>query len=182
MKFIKSFVLGTIANFGVLTTGCQIQQSQDLITRTPKEYIGFQYPVDQQPQGLEYLGGSNFGGGAVRNMQGGYAYVRQGQQNMLWLIGQRKQGSQGKPVWEILDVLSFPKYDQQLNNRTYSLAWGGKCRTNNGLSNVEVAAIVVLENQEWLDKIKQAWKINRKTGKFESLPTNNIVCENPHLG
>ncbi|WP_258003648.1 MULTISPECIES: hypothetical protein [Fischerella] len=33
MKFIKSFVLGAIATFGVLSTGCQIQQSQGLITK-----------------------------------------------------------------------------------------------------------------------------------------------------
>jgi hypothetical protein len=184
MNFAKSLFVGAIATFTLLTTACQLQQQADSqsemppITRNPKDYIGFQYEVEQKPKNLEFLGASIFAGGAVKNMQGGYAYMRQGQQNMLWLTGERKQS---KPIWEVLDVLAFPEYDQQLNNQTYYLGWGGKCRTDKGMSNVEVAAIVVLENKEWLDNVKQAWQINRKTGKFEPAATVNIVCEHPHL-
>ncbi|HAG84612.1 MAG TPA: hypothetical protein DCL61_26530 [Cyanobacteria bacterium UBA12227] len=181
-------VVRAIATFFLLTTACQLQsttisQSQvSPISRTPEDYIGFQYNNEQELEGLEFLGASIFGGGAVKNRQGGYAYMRQGQQNMLWLTGQNKQGSQNNPTWEVLDVLTFPDYDQQLNNRTYYLGWGGKCRTENGLSNVEVVAVVVLEQKEWLDNVVQAWKINRKTGTFEPASTTNIVCENPNLG
>jgi hypothetical protein len=188
MKFTKLLFFGAIVTFGLLTTSSQnplpaVSQSQmSPTTRNPQDYIGFQYEIDQQPKGVEILGSSVlFGGGAVKNRLGGYAYVRQGGQNMLWLTGQKKQEPQSKPIWEVLDVLAFPKYDRQLNNRTYHLGWGGRCRTRNGLSNANLVAIVVLEKKEWLGTVKQAWMMNRKTGKFESASAANIVCENPHL-
>ncbi|HBE19585.1 MAG TPA: hypothetical protein DEG17_11075 [Cyanobacteria bacterium UBA11149] len=151
------------------------------ITSQPKDYIGFQYENPEQIKDLEFLGGMVFLGGAVKNMQGGYAYMRQNGQNMLWLIGQKKPDSAGKIISEVLDILTFTEYDKELNNRTYHLSMG-RCRLN-GKSNsdVEVVAIVVLEPKEWLDKVKQAWRINRKTGNFEPTTNDNMICENPNI-
>lgn len=100
---------------------------------------------------------------------------------MLWLTGQRKVAAQKQPTWQVLDVLPFPEYDRQLNNKIYHLGWGGRCRTENGLLSGDVIAIAVMERKESLENIKQAWKINRKTRKFETYSPKNIVCENPHL-
>jgi hypothetical protein len=188
MQLTKSILFAAIATLGITACGYQSQLSGELPTvlyssetRQLQSYIGFQYTTIKELKGLEFLGASIFGGGAVRNMQGGYTYVRQGEKNMLWLTGQIKVTNQQQLTWEVLDVLSLTEYDQQLNNKNYYLGWGGRCRTENGLSNVDVIAIAVLEKEESLKDIKQAWKINRKTGKFEPYSTKNIVCENPNL-
>jgi hypothetical protein len=148
----------------------------------PKNYIGFKYSDNQQISGVEVLGSSiMFSGGAVRNMYGGYHHVKQGQTQMLWLTGKTKAIDKGKPIWVVLDVLTFPKYNQQLNAKTYYLGWGGKCRIRNGLSDANLVAVAVLENKLWLDQVKQAWRLNRKTGKFEPYSIKNMRCENPNL-
>lgn len=174
MQIMKSLFAGAIAALANIIPACQSQK--------PESYIGFQYSTKDELHGLEYLGASMFSGGAVKNMQGGYTYVRQGDKHMLWLMGQQKQTDKGQPVWQVLDVLSFSEYDQQLNNKNYFLGWGGRCKAQSGSFREDVIAIFVLEKKITLNNIKKAWKINRKTGKFESHSHQNILCLNPHIG
>lgn len=189
MQTVKSILFAAIATLGITSCNSQFQvsgQPQTLqyasVDPQLQSYVGLKYTTTKKLKGLEFLGASIFGGGAVKNMQGGYTYIRKGTKNMLWLTGQIKAINQQQPAWQVLDVLSFPEYDQQLNNRNYALGWGGRCRTKNGLSNPDVIAIAVLSPEEWLKDIKQAWKINRETGKFEPYSPSNISCENPNLG
>lgn len=175
MQIMKSLFAGAIAVLVNIVSACQSQK--------PESYIGFQYATKEELKGLEFVGGSIiFGGGAVKNMQGGYTQVRQGDKNMLWLMGQQKQTDKGLPVWQVLDVLSFSEYDQQLNNKAYFLGWGGRCKAESRSFREDVIAIFVLENKLALKDIKKAWKINRKTGKFEPHSNQNIICQNPHIG
>lgn len=188
MKLIHSLQLGILTGILSLTA---IHQSTTFTTaqttanpRNPRTFIGYQYQETPKIQGLQVLGSSMLGGGAVKNMQGGYAQVRQGQKNMLWLLGttsKTPQNPQDKLNWQVLDSLEFSRYDSLLNSKKYHLGWGGRCRTN-GQSNGEVVAVVVLENKGWLSNVKQAWRINRKTGKFLPTSVRGISCENPHLG
>ncbi|MBD2354488.1 hypothetical protein H6G41_07580 [Tolypothrix sp. FACHB-123] len=189
MQTIKSILFAAIATLGITSCNYQSQVSGQQPTLQYasvdpqlQSYIGLRYTTTKELKEIEFLGASIFGGGAVKNMQGGYTYVRKGQKNMLWLTGQINVVNQQQPAWKVLDILSFPEYDRLLNNNSYYLGWGGRCRIKNGLSNPDVVAIAVLSKEEWLRDIKQAWKINRETGKFEPYSPNNISCENPNLG
>lgn len=178
----KLLIAGLLLLAPFTTTACQNLPFPTIQTiRNPKDYIGFQYENPQKLKDLEFLGGSVFGSGAVKNMEGGYTYLRQNGKNMLWLTGQKKPDSEGKQISEVLDVLIFPEYDKQLNKGTYYLS-RGRCRINGkSTSDAEVVAIVVSEREELLANVKQAWRIDRKTGNFKSIPNDNIVCENTNL-
>ena len=187
MQINKLLLLSAIALLGISACNSQLYSKfstiqNPFIARKPENYIGLQYTTSAELKGLEFVGGAiMFGGGSVKNMYGGYTHVRQGTKNMLWLIGRRKITEHQQPIWEVLDVLSFREYDRQLNNQIYHLGWGGRCKTKNNSLSTDVIAIAVMEKKEFLQDIKQTWKINRKTGKFETYSPKNIVCENPHL-
>jgi hypothetical protein len=80
----------------------------------------------------------------------------------------------GKAKYQVLDVLNLPPLESNEEVTTY-------CQVR-GKIDSEIVTISVSENTELLTDIKQAWRANRKTGKFEVIPTDGLACENLGYG
>jgi len=138
-----------------------------------RRYIGLRY--ENLPKNLTSLGGWLVGDA---NTQYGVSNVREGNQQFLMLERLISRNRSGKATWQVIDVLGIPPLTPPL-----SLASRG-CSLN-GKRDPELVTIAFTEDTEKWTTFVEAWRANRRTGKFEEIPdvlTKDIVCENPSWG
>jgi len=112
---------------------------------------------------------------AMNGKEFGITHVKKGSTQMVWFDVMTHRVSK-KAHWMILDVLVLPSFTI---NETLEI---GQCFLN-GVIDSEIVAIVEEErDQEFLSKIHRAWRANRGTGKFESIPPIGIKCTNENYG
>jgi hypothetical protein len=133
-------------------------------------YIGLKY--QQVPQGLISLGGWVIGDAYAPTIFG-ISRIQKTIQQMLWLEIITNDPD-GKARYQVLDVLELPQLETNDEVTTY-------CRFK-GKIDPEIVAVSIHEDMEFLTKIKQAWRANRKTGKFEVLSIEGLDCINPGYG
>lgn len=106
----------------------------------------------------------------------GVAHIQQGRRGMLWFTRFIRHDAKGRAIWRVIDVLELPAISQ-----SQDLTSSRFC-TQNGKKNRDLIAIVEATDTEYRTQIHRAWRTNRATGKFESISTRGIVCQNPGWG
>lgn len=152
-----------------------------------QNYLGQTYQI--LPFGLQDLGGWLVGEPVgsrlynVASLQTGALITDapQAQKQMLWfetVVFPADPDPEGRVSYKVLDVLNLPP----LKTSDVLVGSPGLQCTRNGVRDPEIVAIATYSDTNYLEKIKQAWRANRKTGKFESIPARNIVCDNTSRG
>lgn len=131
--------------------------------RKPEDYFGFQY--ESLPIPLEYRQAS-----LVDNSDYGIIWVKDEGMELLWL--EKIICTYWDRVYnEVLDVLKLPSISQN-----DMLAFGrNECRLN-GVYDAELIVIAEKEITGHLTEIKKVWRANRRTERFEELPSVGIDC------
>jgi hypothetical protein len=148
----------------------KIDDDRSILDNTNNNYIGLNY--QQLPQGLIGLGGWVIGDAYAPTIFG-ISKIQKTTQQMLWLEIITNDPD-GKARYQVLDTLELPQLEANDEVSTY-------CRSQ-GKIDPEIVAVSVHEDTEFLTKIKLAWRANRKTGKFEVLPIDSLVCLNIGYG
>ena len=143
-----------------------------LIPRELCEYIGIQY--QDPPNGIVE------GFGMVISSEGPIDYaisgMHKGDFQMLWFDKLVRRDSEGKPYWEVLDILPLPS----LVEEDERLIPGG-CLFNHELD-PEILVIALLDEEAYNtryiknENILHAWRMNRSKGVFEQISTEGIEC------
>jgi len=135
-------------------------------SRSPKNYIGFQYRL--LPSTLKEEFSESIDGGPI-NINYGLSLISERGINMIWfnkIICRYKD----RAYYELIDVLEIP-YIQEME----ILILGNVCRIN-GSPDHEVIAIAEREPSALQTKIIKAWRANRTSDHFEIIPTHSITC------
>jgi len=169
--------LVTVAEFMQLPAIAQVNQTY-ISTANNKQksrrYIGLRYR--DLPRGLESLGGWIIGD-AVEGKEYAISYLKQGRKQMLWLEILLSRDSEGKPSFEVIDVLDLP----QIKSPDQLSGGAGQCKLNQ-VTDPEIIAIAKYQDAEFWTEISRAWRANRQSHQFERISPQNIVCYNPGWG
>ncbi len=124
-----------------------------------RRYIGLRYR--NLPRGLESLGGWIIGD-AVEGKEYAISYLKQGRKQMLWLEILLSRDSEGKPSFEVIDVLDLPrvKSPDQLSGGA------GQCKLNQ-VTDPEIIAIAKYQDAEFWTEISRAWRANRQVASLQ---------------
>ena len=126
---------------------------------------------DELPLGFKYVGGAMLSDPYRDPKQYGVTEVSLGKNRAVWLERLTHHDEAGHAHWEILDVLFLPQLakGQILFYSTCTLA---------SRPEVEVVAITDAPPRgRYFGRVRNAWRANRKTEKFEELPLTDIKCE-----
>jgi hypothetical protein len=154
-----------------------VHPNAELLKATPtsnRNYIGLRYK--NVPKGLTDLGGWVVGNDLVNGREYVVANVKKGAQQMLWLEVILARDTQGRPTYQVVDVLNLPTITNAVQ-----LTHGGQC-SRNGVTDPELITIARYEDTSELRQILRAWRANRRSGKFEVASVRNIVCSNRGQG
>lgn len=102
--------------------------------------------------------------------------VHKGKMRMLWFERLTHRDNSGKAYWEVKDVLAIPKLRRR-QILVYTI-----CFSSDNLDREVIAIADYQPDEEFLTHIRQAWRANRKIGKFETIPIEGIKCENVDYG
>lgn len=144
-------------------------KSQIIAQSRSRSFIGLRYR--NLPKGLTDFGGWLIDDETTSKI--GVSHVGQGSQQMLWLEKLNNYDSNGRPMYQVIDVLNLPTFE-----KTEQIATGSRGCRRNGKRDIELAVVAKATNTEKWTQISRAWKANRRTGKFEDVSTKGIVCEN----
>jgi hypothetical protein len=148
----------------------------------PEDYIGLRY-YGHLP-GLEYRSGIRVPRGNRHGL--GVREVWDGQNRMVWLDWWVCHDSNGRPFWEIRDVIVIPEISK---NQFLAFAVCGR----SGALMPGIVAIGELTEQEskilltpgpdplTITDIKNAWIINLETLKLDPIPTKGVFCRYSHV-
>lgn len=139
-----------------------------------RNYIGLRYRT--VPKGVTDLGGWVIGNDRVNGREYVVANVKKGAQQMLWLGIILSLDTQGRPTYQVVDVLNLPTL-----GKSVQLTHGGQCERNGGVD-PELVTIAREEDTAQLRQILRAWKANRRRERFEVVSVRNIVCSNRGFG
>ncbi len=135
------------------------------------KYIGQTYPPVPPP--LKEVGGFMIEP-LGQPEYGSFEVVDQGV-HLVWLMRLLTRDAEGRPLWQIEDVLPLPRVDQG-EVVLYTLCG------QSGQYNPEIVAIAKdEENKEFLTTVRRAWQGNRSTGKFHEIATAGIACDKEKL-
>jgi hypothetical protein len=154
-----------------------VHHSTELLKTIPKSnrnYIGLRYK--NVPKGLTDLGGWVVGNDLVNGREYVVANVKKGAQQMLWLEVILARDTEGRPTYQVIDVLNLPTITNSVQ-----LTHGGQCERN-GVTDPELITIARYQDTAELRQILRAWRANRRSGKFEVASVRNIVCSNRGQG
>lgn len=184
-KKANFLLLGLVFSSGVSFTpvawAFPKQQASSQIAQTDRDsakspFIGLHYkagtpgyPNEELPSNIEDMGGWVVGEVSQNPLFIVNRMIINGENSqMLWLQNRTQQS-------EYLDVLDVLKISLKSDEDLYA---GGSCTQNGNQDlNRELVAIVQQEEGVWeLKKIRQAWRTNLQTQKFEAIPTQGIVC------
>lgn len=95
---------------------------------------------------------------------------------MLWFEYMTHLDDKGIAQWEVKDVMVLPRVPKKQVLAYYN------CFLNNRPDG-EIAAVLDYEpGVEYFTRAHRAWRANRQTEKFETIPTKGIKCENLGFG
>jgi hypothetical protein len=177
MKRLSIFCLLATGLFGTgIPAFSQAANQSPIVTAqaNSRSFIGLQY--QDLPRGLTNLGGWVVDIGDNGKFNFSVAHVRQGTKEMLWLERFIRHDAQGRATMRVINVLELPAI-----SKSQTLASSRFCMQN-GKKNPDLIAIVEATDTEYRTQIHRAWRANRAKGKFESISTRGIVCENPGWG
>lgn len=163
---------------------------QDRIDEAKQNYIGYKHkqtgPGKILPNGVKI---SSFGplDGFYEDARHFISEVIHGNVRMLWLESRTGKDSSEDMTLEVKDVLVFPN----LNEEKQILFYLTENCTRNGKSSIHLVALAdkglvnyrYQGRRRWkaVNKIRQAWRANARTEKFEAISTRAIRCEEPDL-
>jgi hypothetical protein len=176
--FLLALVLIATANFASPVEAQTVVEPDVMRSLQTKQsnrnYIGLRYRT--VPKGITDLGGWVIGNDRVNGREYVVANVKKGAQQMLWLGTILSLDAQGRPTYQIVDVLNLPTL-----SKSVQLTHGGQCERN-GVVDPELVTIARYEDTAQLRQIVRAWRANRRSGRFEVVSVRNIVCSNRGLG
>lgn len=176
-------------------TDAKAQRNTLLATTQPdrqvlrQRYIGIEYRSDIPPYGtsepkygLRRIGGRlvALGASGVASPEYAIAHLKEDGTHMLWLEEIIARSPDGLPSFRVIDVLVLPEsVATNLRNTNRYLLDASDCYLNDR-KDLEIVALVTRRSltAKYTDAV-QAWRANRQTGKFESIPPQNVTCENP---
>lgn len=94
---------------------------------------------------------------------------------MLWFTRVIERTERRPGLTEVLDVLVEPPLGEDESLATFS------CRVD-GRWDTEIAALVHLTQTEYYEDVRQAWRLNRQSGRLEHIPTHDVSCANDGWG
>ena len=134
-------------------------------------YIGYRHKgvVNGQilPNGVKSLGG-----GLTSNEKYGVSRYTRGKRYMLWLEEIVSRDAKGVPTWVVKNVLTF---DNLKNNQELFFSYTSPC-TQNGKTNLDLVVKAEFQPRTKTYKVREAWRANTRTLKFEELDTKGIQC------
>ncbi len=135
------------------------------------EFIGYRHKGVLRGETLPN-GARDLGGGLLSNEDYGITRFVKGQKYMLWFEKVIDRNSEGVPLWEVKDVLTFgkPKKNEEL-----FFSYSSPCRQNRKVNlDLIVQAERVPRKKSY--KVINAWRANVKKERFEKVSTKGIVC------
>jgi hypothetical protein len=129
--------------------------------------------TDQVSSDAIYEGGSWLG--ETAGGEYGIELRTLGETRMVWLVRATGRDSAGDPLWEVADVLVVPR-----TRDDERLSFFG-C-TVDGRPDPEVLAIALVEDAQWLDDVRRAWRASTASGRIEEIPVEGVACENDSYG
>lgn len=160
------------------------------IYEVKQSYIGYQHkqmgPGKILPNGVKII---SFGplNGSYEDARHFMSEVIHNNVRMLWLESRTGKDSSEDMTLEVKDVLVFPN----LNEEKQILFYLSEHCTRNGKSNIQIVALAdkglinyrYKGRRRWKanNKIRQAWRANAGTEKFEAISPRAIQCEEPDL-
>ena len=151
--------------------------------KNDSKYIGLQYPP--VPDGITIEGGwviEQKGSNALSDYSIGS--VVEGDKTSLWLERLIGQDPQGKPSFQVVDVLPLPPIDNQKEDILGGSPY--QCRINEGEYDPTLIVIAQLEdgNTEFLTQVRQAWRVDLASEQFNEINLQGLEfkCENMGFG
>lgn len=146
--------------------------------RTIQPYIGLKYPP--LPDALTSRGGWLIG---EESENYSVEQINRGSEQMLWLTITTSFNQQGEPTYRVVDILSLPSFDDDSE-----IVTGGRSHecSVNGKSDPNLIVLAKLEDADtqYLTKIRKAWQVDQRVGKFKGLSLEGIQikCQNVNYG
>ncbi|MEP6492461.1 MAG: hypothetical protein ABJF01_07280 [bacterium] len=129
-------------------------------------YVGLRH--DPLPTGVQPEGGALLTG-ALANYA--FTHVHTPHGDMIWLDSLAGGGgSRGKTVRATLTIPLLAR-DERL--------FMASCDANSHLDSRVVAIVVTEPGTTKFTKIRQAWRVNERSGRFDLIPVAGITCEDP---
>jgi hypothetical protein len=140
--------------------------------RAGANYVGLRY--EEMPSGFTYRAGSVITP-TPRTMSGDYAFSQVGtpRGEMIWLDLLGASIGNGDRARTIRASLVIPPLarDERL--------FMASCDANGKLDPMVVAIVVNEPEASRYTKIRQAWRANLAAGRFDVIPVDAVVCEDP---
>jgi len=115
---------------------------------------------------------TDLGGGLIEGYEPQYGFFLYQDEKQTYFVLQRLSGYQGnKAMWEYVHYVVLPQY-KSTQRFIYSF-----CQKN-GVPDSRIAAIVLHEDKEMLDKVSIAWAADLKQKKIAQINTEGIACVN----
>ena len=134
------------------------------------EFIGYRHKGVVRGETLPN-GARDLGGGMLSDDYGVTRFVK-GKKYMLWFEKVIDRNSEGVPLWEVKDVLTFEKLKK---SQEFLFSYSSPCLQNR---KVNLDLIVMAERipRRKSYKILKAWHANVKNESFVEAPIKGIVC------
>lgn len=135
------------------------------------QYVGFRhkgvYYGERLRNGAKYLGG-----GLVSNDSYGVTRYTKNSNYMLWLEKILYHDSEGTPVWEVKDVLTFSKRPP---NHEFLFSHSSPCRID-GHPDLDLVVMVRSEPRRRSFTPVRAWKVDENRERFQQISIEPIAC------
>jgi hypothetical protein len=157
---------------GAADTAVGATMSTSPAQRANANYVGLRY--EGLPRGFAHLAGSVITP-APADARGEYAFsqVRTPKGEMIWLdsLGASiRAGDRARTVRAALVVPPLAKDER---------VFMASCDASGKLDPMIVAIVVNDSEAGKFSKIRQAWRANLATGRFDVIPLDGVVCEDP---
>jgi len=135
-------------------------------TTTDDQYIGVTYS-DEAQFDLSSFGGWLFEGPKLLERGYGVSHLADGGTHMLWLLVGVDETGDGRTIWEVLDVISFPEPWPSRD-----LAISGCIGDSEGFDE-ELHGLAELNADNWT--LSRVWRANRAEARWEEIPVDGLV-------
>lgn len=135
------------------------------------ELIGYRHKGVLRGESLPN-GARDLGGGLLSDEDYGVTRFKKGKKYMLWLEKIVERNSEGVPIWEVRDVLSFDKLKK---NQEFLFSYSSPCKQN-GRENLNLIVLAKHAPGAKTYRIIKAWRANVEKEKFESVSIRGIAC------
>jgi hypothetical protein len=135
------------------------------------DFIGYRHKGVLRGETLPN-GARDLGGGLLSNENYGVTRFAKGKKYMLWFEKIVDHNSEGVPLWEVKDVLTFEKPKK---NQEFFFSYSSPCRQNRKV-NLDLIVLAERLPRQKSYKVISAWRANVRKERFEAVPTKGIVC------